>query len=607
MNAAGGPVRRSWQNITADVAEEEISGWRPGMAMCATMGVVMDVIDRDPKNDPRSSSWKKLRAALGDEGFDYFLKIATPSGGVHYYVPTLGLGRKYNPIPGHPGVDLQAERSLVFLPPTVRKGGTYRVIENALNEYEPVVCDRLRDVCLRNGNVPGGDSVQSVSISGLRDRCLRAGPGEQRGALLSMVLRWQFRGYDKEDIFNLFVQLVSEMPCFDERNPWYSPSMRNPEKWFHSLLADGREFIADATLDEIRAGVILQVAPGAEEKAFWSGHPVLRHIYAVAQSLRAAPWAVLGECLCEAVCHTPPSLVLPPLVGGVGSLNMLVALTGRSGAGKMSGAQAAAAAFVWHGVLGATEDSVARVPLGSGEGFVKSYGYMRKGEGGPELVRSALSVITTVAEIDTLTAVNGRAGSTLSGELRKFYSGEAIGFGYADASKRVIIPEHSYRGCVIAGVQPGRGEVILGDMDGGFAQRWLWLPASDPHAPNKANPVPSPLSWYPPDLDYDEVCVVPVCSDARDETDILRLETLRGTAGDEIESHSNFTRLKVACALGLLFGRVGIDDETWKMSRYVMKVSRHCRDGVSAVLSAGAVERAGREGMLAGVRVAASR
>jgi hypothetical protein len=125
LNSEGGPVRRGWQNLTADGSDEEIESWRPGMAMCASTGYVFDVIDHDPRNDSGGRNLRRLLADLGD--LEYSFKIRTPSGGTHYYIASLGLGRSYHPMPGYAGVDIQAEGALVFLPPTVRKGGNYEV------------------------------------------------------------------------------------------------------------------------------------------------------------------------------------------------------------------------------------------------------------------------------------------------------------------------------------------------------------------------------------------------------------------------------------------------------------------------------------------------
>ena len=57
-----------------------------------------------------------------------------------------------------------------------------------------------------------------------------------------------------------------------------------------------------------------------------------------------------------------------------------------------------------------------------------------------------------VPEVDTLTALIGRQASTTSSELRKMFSGEALGFQNSDATRRKIAPSHSYRAALVAGV-----------------------------------------------------------------------------------------------------------------------------------------------------------
>lgn len=222
LNRAGGPVRDSWQKIEASASAQELREYRPGMAMCATAGVVFDVIDRDPKNDPQSRSWNRFLSALGDDGLDYFLKIRTPSGGEHYYIPTLGLGRKYNPIPGFPGVDLQAENSLVFLPPTVRKGGSYAVDEVALDDFSPSISEVVRQLCLRGYQKEHGDGREDPSD--LKRAAIDAEAGGQRAALMRLVHEYERLGYRPEDIVTLLSALG--IPNYDPGHPWRSADFR---------------------------------------------------------------------------------------------------------------------------------------------------------------------------------------------------------------------------------------------------------------------------------------------------------------------------------------------------------------------------------------------
>ena len=59
-------------------------------------------------------------------------------------------------------------------------------------------------------------------------------------------------------------------------------------------------------------------------------------------------------------------------------------------------------------------------------------------------------------EIDTLSALGNRNGTTLLSQLRKAWSGEALTFGYVDRNKAIEVAGHSYRLTLVAGVQPGR-------------------------------------------------------------------------------------------------------------------------------------------------------
>jgi hypothetical protein len=56
---------------------------------------------------------------------------------------------------------------------------------------------------------------------------------------------------------------------------------------------------------------------------FWLRRPVLTDIRWFARERRVAPWAVLGSVLAQASCRIGPHVVLPPIVGGVASLNLL--------------------------------------------------------------------------------------------------------------------------------------------------------------------------------------------------------------------------------------------------------------------------------------------
>lgn len=210
---------------------------------------------------------------------------------------------------------------------------------------------------------------------------------------------------------------------------------------------------------------------------------MLTHIRAFARARCASPWATLAAALVRVVVATPPHIVIPPLVGGHMSLNLYAGIVGESGTGKDSAAVAAEAALDVGHLLTCTP--------GSGEGIAHAYG--RRTKDGVE--RIATSVLFTVAEVDTLTALGGRRGATLLPELRRAYTGDRLGFQYADPDKRLPIDRHSYRMGLLVGIQPGRAGALLDDADGGTPQRFLWASAIDPDAPDDRGDEPEPWLW----------------------------------------------------------------------------------------------------------------
>ena len=106
-------------------------------------------------------------------------------------------------------------------------------------------------------------------------------------------------------------------------------------------------------------------------------------------------------------------------------------MVAKSGLGKNAAANAAEAAFQWEGVLGVIDKGrVPRIPLGSGEGLPKTFGYMGNDENKKKvLVRTRESAIITIAEIDTLKGISSRGGANRHRQLRLPFTGETLGFG----------------------------------------------------------------------------------------------------------------------------------------------------------------------------------
>lgn len=317
--------------------------------------------------------------------------------------------------------------------------------------------------------------------------------------------------------------------------------------------------------------------------SFWQSRPVLQRIHDIAQARRAAPWAVLGCAMARVIATIPPFVVLPPLVGGHGSLNIFVGLIGESGSGKGAATAVAADAVFLEGVFQAN--------LGSGEGL--SHLFAKRTREGVERLRE--SVLVTVQEIDTMTALGSRNGSTTLPELRKAWSGETLGFSYSDPAKRLDVQAHTYRLTMIAGIQPGRAGALLDDSDGGTPQRFVWMSATDKHAPDIAPPEPEPWTWKWQDsapfrAEFSGKVIVDVCREARAHIDAQRLARLRGD-GAALAGHDDLARLKLAAALGILDGRCEVSEDDWHLAAVVARHSARTRAEVEEHLRTQAYER----------------
>lgn len=376
------------------------------------------------------------------------------------------------------------------------------------------------------------------------------------------------------------------------------------------VLGQGDLYVADAgavdqpqpTPEPARQapGALREIAPGvrvddAAEAGFWAARPALAAVRDCARARRVSPWATLGAVLARVVGAVPPSLRLPPVVAAPASLNLFVALVGESSAGK-GGALAVAAEVL--GAVGGVPFEV--LPLGSGEGIAHAFAIRKRGG---DVQRVATSVLFELSEVDTLAGLTERRGGTLLPELRKAWSGERLGFAYADKTKRLPIDAHSYRLGLLAAVQPQRAGVLLGDADGGLPQRFVWLPATDSGALDaEAVPVePPPLNWRPPAAVGERFMAV--CETARREIVAARVARLRGEGG-ALDGHVLLCRLKVAAALALLDQRADVTDSDWHLAGVVMDVSAATRGRVVEVQATEAARANMARGRAEGQRAA---
>lgn len=219
----------NWQSTKPDHAK--VDEWRPGMALCAVTGVLLDVLDVDPRNGGIRSLRVLMNEALGGE-LDYLWSCKTPSGGSHYWLPALGIGTR----PGFlPGLDLKGglpdggSRGFVFIPPTVRPSKAagpragqptpYRWVDPVvLNGHRPSVGPLAAYVAEKADRPRAEGKRRPGAVAELRRAARSAGPGEQRAALLALVYEWERMGCEPAEIVEQCAAL--KLTDYNPRKPW---------------------------------------------------------------------------------------------------------------------------------------------------------------------------------------------------------------------------------------------------------------------------------------------------------------------------------------------------------------------------------------------------
>lgn len=347
--------------------------------------------------------------------------------------------------------------------------------------------------------------------------------------------------------------------------------------WFRQMLrsggdADAQLGNAEAVSTEAAAGLddTESPAPRGEleliEEDFWSARESNQVIYQAALARMGAPWAVFAACVARVLALVPPSVTLPPIIGGRGSLNWFGVLVAESGGGKGT-AMSVASALV-------TGDVDVR-PIGSGEGMIECYN--RRGDDPQGYVTS---VMFDVPEIDTIGAMGDRSGQTTSVVLRNGFSGERLGFTYRGRTASPV-EAHTYRMTMLVGAQPSRAGALLEDGGGGTTQRLMWFPGMDRRV--VADPLPYPVDgigldrtlngMFPRQVELlNFTGSIPVPPEVETEIREARAAFMRKEV-DGVRGHALFAQEKVAFALAYMDGRTEINLEDWRLAKIVSAVS----------------------------------
>lgn len=117
-SATGYRLPKSWQTTKAN--ENYVNAWKPGHALCAVMGHGLDLVDIDPRHGGDVASLHGTMPQV-------YGIAATPSGGAHYFVASLGLNSRDGILDGidyKGGTDDGKGRGFAFIAPTVRVSKT---------------------------------------------------------------------------------------------------------------------------------------------------------------------------------------------------------------------------------------------------------------------------------------------------------------------------------------------------------------------------------------------------------------------------------------------------------------------------------------------------
>lgn len=318
--------------------------------------------------------------------------------------------------------------------------------------------------------------------------------------------------------------------------------------------------------------------PDGPERVVFTHSPATRAVWHAARARMGSPWAVLGVVMAETVAATGPHVQLPALIGGPGSLNLLVGLVGEPGGGKGT------AEGIAHHLFTITDDQgraveVPELPLGTGEGIAELF--TRRDQPGDDAPAAATPdrVVFRVPEIDALTAASSKRESTILPVLRQAFMGEPLGHTGASQATTRNVPAHTYRLAVVMGIQPRRSGGLLNDADGGTPQRVLWEPVAYAGAPDTTPPAPAPFTVRLPAGTRNGTTPVTVTLPAS-VTDLVRanrLRRLRGEAVEGLDGHLLLTREKVAAALALMDARTAVTEADWTAAGAVIDLSTATR------------------------------
>lgn len=337
-------------------------------------------------------------------------------------------------------------------------------------------------------------------------------------------------------------------------------------------------------------------------EAFWSARPSLAHIRRAAHARCCSADVVLHATLARLAAMVSPEAVLD-VGAGPASLNLIVAPVGPSGTGKTQGVGLVRELIPAPPYLDgdAFRDGL---PLGSGEGVAEAYmGTVAEkkpelhDDGGTKLDKDGNVKTRTVKvrkkvrdnaffvadEGEALLRTGERSGATIMQILRSAWSGALLGQANAREETTRIIPAGSYSFGLVVGFQTATALPVIQDVNG-LAQRVLWCSATDPTLSDELVEHPGPLfvdlSWHPMSVGGTPwTGAIDFPPAVKAELRRRRVARNNGTLTvDELDTHADLARAKVAALLALLDNRRAVDETDWWLAGVIWETSSRVRD-----------------------------
>lgn len=201
-----------------------VDRWRPGWALAAVMGHVVDALDVDPRHGGEATVY----ALMAEGAWPECVAVQrTPSGGWHAFVPTLGVGSRDGV---RPGLDVKGGRTdgtgrgFVFLAPTERvskadgelRAYSWDTLPDELDDLAGfaasaqwhALAEVVRSALERRPAPSSSTGGTVLDLDEAREAREHTGPipdGERHAALVSYAGRLRARGlsYDEAEILYL--------------------------------------------------------------------------------------------------------------------------------------------------------------------------------------------------------------------------------------------------------------------------------------------------------------------------------------------------------------------------------------------------------------------